>query len=207
MMAVRCEQGSDLWKAVETANDAKIRRGLSRAEEGSPAAAVLAVEQYGPLWDAVLAKCEELTPRGTPGGRTTALYHADGRGCTAIVNRVNADGSDTVWQVTAYYQSSLRVPLSVTVHGPWTDNHDTAWQARLDGERSGTLVVDHQWYSIGNGNGGGFGGRKFRFRRLDTGAIVESCDMWFAGVIPPIWRDRLPDTAVMLEGSHPSFTG
>jgi hypothetical protein len=205
MMAVRCDKDSELWQAVEAARHAD--KSWLPGAPPPPPAGVLAVEQYGLLRDAVLAKCEELTPRGTPAGRTTGLYHADGDGCTAIVNRPNEDGTDTVWQVTAYYHSSCRVPLSVQVHGHWTDNHDQSWQARLDGDRSGSLVVDHRWYTIGKGNGGGFGGRLFRFRLLDTWQEIESRDMGFCGVIPPAWRDRLPDTAVMLEGFHPTFTG
>lgn len=41
----------------------------------------------------------------------------------------------------------------------------------------------------------GFGGRKFKIRRIDTGEIIETQNLWYQGVIPPYFRDRMPDNA------------
>jgi hypothetical protein len=203
-MAVRCEKDGELWKVVEKAKD----EGVGAGRDQLPAAGILAVAQYGPLQDAVWAKCRELAPPNVGSCITSGMYHADGRGCSAIVQRFNRDGTGTVWQVTAYDRTTWRADgISVTVHGPWQDNDDAEWERRLAGDRSRVLIVRHCWFTIGRGGKSrdcsGFGGAKFRFRMLDGGKEIESRDMWFGGVIPPAWRERIPDTAEMLEGFFP----
>ena len=53
-------------------------------------------------------------------------------------------------------------------------------------------------YMIGAEDAGryarGFGGARFHFQRLD-GTEVISTNVWFQGVIPERFRDRLPDNA------------
>ncbi len=44
----------------------------------------------------------------------------------------------------------------------------------------------------------GFGGAKFKFRRLDTNEVIVSTNVWCQGDIPPRFRDRLPDNAEQL---------
>ena len=49
----------------------------------------------------------------------------------------------------------------------------------------------------------GFGGRRHLFRRLSDGDILETDDLWYQGPIPPMFRDRLPDTHERIEtASH-----
>jgi len=62
------------------------------------------------------------------------------------------------------------------------------------------MIVNGYFYTASEDTGGyfrGHGGRKFTFERLDTGEIVESTNVWSGGRIPKIWRDRLPDNAVI----------
>jgi hypothetical protein len=201
MRAVSCKVGDELWQTVETA--ANVQRGSFLDPPEHPAG-VLAVANMEPLWQAVLTKCNELLPKNMGTSRSTGMYHADGRACSAIATCFNHDGTATVWHVEAYDTSARgRLDITVTVHGPWTDNSDAEWERRLKEDMSRVLIVDHCWYTIGKGGTGGFGGHRFRFRRLDGGPEVVSNDMWFGGVIPPAWRERIPDTAEMLEGFHP----
>jgi hypothetical protein len=105
----------------------------------------------------------------------------------------------------------------------WSDN-DKFQQERLDAVTANPtkhLIVNHQFYTIGEekrdlqGNllpGGGFGGRMVRFKRVKwvggepgepgayrvEGEVEETRNLWFGGVIPPAWRDSLPDNAKFL---------
>jgi hypothetical protein len=44
----------------------------------------------------------------------------------------------------------------------------------------------------------GFGGRHWKFRLLSSGQIVDTENLWFHGVIPTDYRDRLVDNAEQL---------
>lgn len=119
----------------------------------------------------------------------------------------------------------------LTEEKAWSDNDDF-WQPRLEMyDPAVHLIIDHQWYKVGKEErdregrlkpGGGFAGRLFRYRMLDTGGvqrpgpsgpggkllpgpIKESRNLWFGGVIPPSWRDRLPDNAVFVGFDDPVF--
>jgi hypothetical protein len=110
--------------------------------------------------------------------------------------------------VQAYDYTGQRVrqgDIVVQVHGPWADNHDAEWERRLQkDDMSKVVIAGHCWFTIGPGGCGGFGGHQFRFRGLGPFDLdVESRDMWFGGVIPPAWRERIPDTHEMLEGFYP----
>jgi hypothetical protein len=63
-------------------------------------------------------------------------------------------------------------------------------------------VVAGTHYEIGPVSGGdsrfsGFGGREFNIRFLD-GREVRSSNLWCQGVIPKVWRERIPDNAEFL---------
>jgi hypothetical protein len=205
-MPVRCEEGGSLWQLVEAAKDDQP----AASDEAPPAAGILAVAQYGPLYDAVWAKCQELVPGNTGSSIQSGLYRADGRGCSGIVERFNNDGTGTVWHVGAYAHIDGRRPrISVQVHGPWTDNSDDLWEkniADLAKGRDNVVIENHCWFTVGDeGASGmrGFGGHRFEFRPLDGGLLLVSTNMWFGGAIPPVFRDRIPDTHKMLKGFYP----
>jgi len=201
---------SEIWRAVQQAREdtAGDRTAAIVGGRPLPPAGIITVAEAEKLWQAVLATCEQLVPGQSGCMRTAGAYGADGRSCSAFLSRSNEDGTSTSWFVIAHHSPQNRPAArwSVQVHGPATDSHDAEWQRRLDGDRSRSLVCDHRWYTIGPGSSGGFGGARFRFRDLATGQVTESCDMWHGGVIPPAWRERIPDTHEMLEGFHPGFT-
>ena len=41
----------------------------------------------------------------------------------------------------------------------------------------------------------GHGGRLFRIRRLGSSEVIETRNLWYQGVIPPKWREQMPDDA------------
>src|ERR1700740_3497419 len=101
MMPVYTEEGSELWRAVEAAKDAQVGKWALN-QDGKPAGAVLLVPHCDSLWKAVLAKCEELVPRGAGSSRSVGMYGADGQSCSAVLERFNCNGTGTVWHVQAY---------------------------------------------------------------------------------------------------------
>jgi hypothetical protein len=209
-MIVRCDEGSDLWKAVQAAKDAEPR---SHGGGTGLSAGVLAVAQARALEEAVQAECDKLVPMdGTVAGSVTlGLFRADGRGCSAIVHRWHPNGSASVWHVQAYAQPGLPASqcISVRVSGPWTDNDDARWEkhiAELAKGREGVVIENHCWFSVGDEAAKGmrgFGGYRFEFQPLDGGPVLVSTNMWFGGAIPPAFRDRIPDTHKMLKGFYP----
>ena len=208
-MKLRCTTGSEAWRTIAGAAETQ-RAAAWQYEPGAdqPPALILGVARAEALWAEVLAKCDELVPSGDSRGssRSRAAYEEDGKGCIATLTRHNHDGTATVWSVQAHEVPGRSV--TVSVHGPWTDSHDAEWERRARSDRSRVVIAGHCWFSLA-GSGPprgmrGFGGRKFRFTSVGRpGEEVTHDDVWFGGVIPPAWRDRLPDTHVMAEGMYP----
>jgi hypothetical protein len=213
-MTIQTTADSDVWRYVQEAGEASAGARIAAIVSGRPLppASIICVEHAGLLWQAILAQCEKLVPGGRASMRTAGAYGTDGKSCSAFMSRSNEDGSSTAWFIQAYYDPARRreYRLSITVTGPVTDNHDREWERRI-ADSAPHVVCDHGWYTFGSGSSGrlsgGFGGRLFRWRDLATGAVTESRDMWFGGVVPPAWRERIPDTHEMLAGSPPAFTG
>ena len=206
-MEIRCTKGDVTWQAFEAFKEGQAGKFLFDREP-LPPGIILGIENGERMWQAVLARCEELAPMGGPDGssRSTAMFHGDGRGCSAVVKLYHRNGTNSVWHVEAHDMSGMRGPdVKVTVHGPWLDNQDAEWERRMaKDDKSKVVIAGHCWFTIGPGGSGGFGGHEFRFKALDgSGDEVVSRDMWFGGVIPPAWRGRIPDTHEMLEGFYP----
>jgi hypothetical protein len=66
------------------------------------------------------------------------------------------------------------------------------------------LIIAHRIYSIGKGGKErgmrGMGGRVFQIEYF-TGERFETNDLWGGALIPPRWRDRMPNTARFLGGA------
>lgn len=79
------------------------------------------------------------------------------------------------------------------------------WRDQM--KRSGGLVIEGQHYRALPASGGsqGFGGREFSIRKLDTGEVIQTRNLWHQGIIPPHFRDRLPDNAEFVETPKPMF--
>jgi hypothetical protein len=209
-MNIRTTADSDVWRYVQEAGEASFRARIASvvSDQPLPPASIISVEHAGLLWQAILAQCEKLVPGGRASMRTVGAYGTDGQSCSAFMSRSNEDGSSTAWFIQAYYDPARRreYRLSITVTGPMTDNHDREWERRI-ADSAPHVVCDHGWYAFGPGSSGGFGGQLFRWKDLVTGKMTESRDMWFGGIVPPAWRERIPDTHKMLAGFPPAFTG
>lgn len=222
-MAYRCTTDDPAWKAVDAAREERSAQPISFSE-AMPPAAIIQVEFAEELYSAILAECGRLVPGSLGGSRTAPAYSNDGQHCSVILSWENADGTATVFHVQAFARTGPRQVwqspgkmgrIQVQVHGPWVDNRDDHWsRLLLTATPDDHVVADHKWYSFGNTartaaprSMKGFGGQVFTFRMLDGSAVRTSDDMWFAGTIPPAWRDRIPDTAVMIEGAPPRFMG
>jgi hypothetical protein len=211
-MMLRVDTDDPAWLAAAAARDEPGRYRSVLDDRPAPPAAIITSEHAEELWRAVLDACAKLVPGSFPGhhggSSTSSAYGSDGDSCSILLSREYSDGHSDVWFVEARW-NRIQHPsraLSVTVRGPFTDSHDQHWQRLLDKAEPGDHVVcGHGWYSFGSP--GGFGGQLFRWRDLATGAERSHRGMWYAGTIPPAWRERIPDTHEMLEGFAPTFTG
>lgn len=83
------------------------------------------------------------------------------------------------------------------------DNHlcfsCALWELRAQKENH--LVIDGVRYSLGPGNSGGMGGRKFTIEYFD-GKVIETRDLWCQGEVPEYFKDRIPDTARFSDGAY-----
>ena len=155
-------------------------------------------ERFDDLWQAVLARCEELKPEGSAGSsRSASLIESDGRGVAAICSFDLDDGTSVVHQITA--RAVTRGRVIEVQHTTWLDSHDQFWADQM-ADREGAVVIDHCHYRIkpdiprGDGGFAGYGGRLHRIR-LASGDVIETRNLWYQGIVPPPWRERLPDDA------------
>lgn len=206
MGGYRCTTDSDAWKAVEAATETDRRCGGFVMDDSKPAV-IITSERYEEMWHAILAKCEELQrqPGLKPSMRSTGSTSGDGRHMSAICKLDHGDGTDFVYHVEAHVLPH-QAAIKVSVDGPWLDSHDGFWTEQA-ADRRGAVVIGHTHYRIrpdntpGKSEYAGYGGRMHRIRWLATGETFETRNLWYQGVIPPSWRDRLPDDAEFVKGS------
>lgn len=67
-------------------------------------------------------------------------------------------------------------------------------------EKDKHVIIGGKSYSVGAEDSKfpfrGHGGRKFRFKMIETGEVVTTTNLWYQGEIPESHKDKLPDTAV-----------
>lgn len=118
-----------------------------------------------------------------------------------------ADGSDRVDIITARMPSghSRMQEPSIEVRTSFSNN-DEFWAPRADAyaKEEGShriAVIEGQWLTIGGvkypARGDGFGGGHFRIK-FNDGTVVDTRDLWSGGVIPPAWREKIPNNAEFL---------
>jgi hypothetical protein len=159
-------------------------------------------EQRDELWRSCLAKVREIggteDAAGNGGGsRSQAFYSIDGRFCRTELDRKQQDGTTAVYQVEAYLDFGDQV--AVKVHRSWHSSEDY-WEMQLAEEPERRVVVDGVHYRLGEeafgrGSSRGHGGRRFDIRFRD-GREVATTNLWRQGVVPPKFREQLPDNAV-----------
>lgn len=62
-----------------------------------------------------------------------------------------------------------------------------------------TFVAGGRAYTIGRDGGGGFGGCGYTVTFPD-GDVRKGNSLWHRGEVPAHWRERLPDTATLVQG-------
>lgn len=200
-MNINCSTDDEVWQTVAAELEKHRFDGLTDFLGGTPPppAAIITSDRYQELWQAVLAKCEDLK-RQVPHrdtGRTAGAVDHDGRGMSAVLQLCQDDGTDFRYLIHAYTNSLTRDGIAVSVNGPWVDNHDSFWAVQLS-DRDGAVVINHEHYRIAPDTTRGFvgfGGQLFRIRRFGSDEVIETRNLRHQGIIPPSWRDRLPDDA------------
>jgi hypothetical protein len=153
------------------------------------------------LWQAVLAKVDEVAKHG---GRSQAFYGGDGYTCMAIATKSQDDGTEIVYEITAR-DNRDRLGITVSVaesvrvhHGFWKPiaDHPDRSERVVIGDRCYTVRPD----SSSPGRGDGFSGRRHVIEWLDesgepTGETTVTRNLWYRGVIPQQYRDRLAPNA------------
>lgn len=168
-------------------------------------------EEHRPLWTALLEDVERrqrLTPREVPSSRGIAMIHGGNPPAVSVVLELamrdelgRTTGEGAVYLLTARYQRDGSVTIG---SDRFVNSHESYWTMQLENE-AGRIVVDGIHYRAGIRRAEtppsmrGFGGRRQVFRRLSDGDILETDDLWYQGPIPPMFRDRLPDTHERVE--------
>lgn len=123
----------------------------------------------------------------------------DGASASCTYGLWNEDGTTTEYAITATWHARV---IAVDVQRT-EDSFDAVWgpagSFNMDGP-DWLVVIDHTVYKIapehGRSSSGfrGFCGRRFDIEFLD-GRTVTTTNLWKAGIVPPKWRERWPDTA------------
>ncbi len=201
-MNIRCSTSDEVWQTVTAALEKqRWGGGFSLADDAGKPAAIITSERHHDLWQAVMARCDELKQQHKPNhghSQSSALADWDGRGVSGILGVGQGDGTDLVYRIHAR-TTGRPESISVGHDGPWLDSHDAFWAQQL-ADRSTAVVINHEHYRVRPdsgrpGPGDGFDGQMFRIRWLADGSVTETRNLWHQGIIPPSWRDRLPDNA------------
>lgn len=198
-IVIHCTPDDGIWQALAAENMNRLGESLFSAEP-SPSV-IIASERYGDMWQAILAKCEELQhqPGGRPAMRTAGYLGTQGRSMSCVCHVGHDDGTESVYHIEAHAVTG-RPDIQVSVGGPYLDSHDSFWTEQLS-DRAGAVVIGRTHYRIlpdradRDRDLAGYGGALFRIRWLATGEVTETRNLWYQGVIPPKWRERMPDTA------------
>ncbi|OKI19290.1 hypothetical protein [Streptomyces sp. CB03911] len=144
------------------------------------------------LWEAVLAFGKALPNPGNH-SRTAGTYVAedDSSSYSATFDMGQPDGTGHVYELTV----SVRERVD-TRDDFWSGHskYPRVYKLPADVEESRRVVVDGEHYTLGPGNSGGYGGRRWEIEFFD-GRRQVTHDLWHQGVIPPKWRERYPNNA------------
>lgn len=166
---------------------------------------VIVSPRSGELWQAVLRAADAAnTAQLQCTTRTHSWTGPDGGTVAAIYKYELEDGSNLVHFVEAWDMGG-DTHTKVDV---WHDYADGFWRSQL-ADRSNAVVIGSNHYRIEPDGGGprhmrGHSGRLFRIRTLDSGEVIATRNLWHQGVIPPPWREQLPDTAEFIPTEQPA---
>jgi hypothetical protein len=157
-------------------------------------------------WQVVLDKCEEIKKTYLPAlhgtNRDIARVSTDGRSISTVLQIDLADGTSDVYFITAHVPWAgvgVRAKRHEVRVKRFTYDHGEYWESQITSEPDRRVVIDNVHYRLGKngsrrGPYNGFGGRRFDIEFFD-GRVVTTYDLWHQGVVPPSFRDRLPDNA------------
>ena len=163
--------------------------------------------EHARLWQAILDKVNPLTG-GRSGSRSMGYYAKSGPyiACRCIATVVGDDGATTVYDLEATRNTAWPVDhtlghIDVRVQ-TYRDDRDEFWGPLVKVADDGqSAVIGHVHYRIDKDlpagrpdHCAGFGGREHTIEFFD-GRTVTTRNLWTQGLIPPAWRDRLPDNA------------
>lgn len=142
---------------------------------------------------------------------------------SAMLQIRNPDGTVTNQVLQARFDlrpgvNQNAVPLNersieITVKAQWQSCDEDYWE-RIIVEHTDPykrVVMQHEHWVIGNRVSwrdrgmAGYGGREWTVFFYD-GITVHTNNLWHQGVIPPMFRDRLPDNCVLVSGHHEALT-
>lgn len=160
-------------------------------------------ENYERLFHVVIAEStrieQEHSTQGTWHGSMRSAVNADYGSVGVILDVGHADGTHTVHHIRASVygrNSDPRIIIKRYFH-----SNEEYWEPKINDPSllEKRVIIEGVHYTLGkNGNKpgphNGFGGRKFDIEFFD-GRRVSTYDLWYQGVIPPIFQDRLPDNA------------
>lgn len=161
------------------------------------------IENYDRLWDAVIAECnrieKEEKANKTWHGSSRSSSFTDFNSVGTILDIGQPDGTHRVYRVAAAIWGRHR-DIKVSVDR-WYHNNEWYWEPMIADEKltQRRVVINGIHYIMGRngakpGQFNGFGGRRHDIEFFD-GRKVTTYDLWYQGVIPPVFRDQLPDNA------------
>lgn len=76
------------------------------------------------------------------------------------------------------------------------------WDERSRNIKKNNIIANYTWYTLGDEDGTGpfrgFGGNQFQFLKNDD-VLITSTNVWYGGEIPPRWRDKIPNNAILIK--------
>jgi hypothetical protein len=170
-----------------------------------PTKTTIEVPELDEAWQRVLAKCDEIKATRHPTtygfSRDVAQVTTDGGAVSTVMSVGLQDGTSAVYVITAYTSKRpwMRGRTQEIRVKQYIDEHAEYWESQIANEPDRRVVIGNTHYRLGKngsrrGPYNGFGGRRFDIEFFD-GRVVTTYDLWHQGVVPPSFRDRLPDNA------------
>lgn len=163
----------------------------------------------GRLWQAILARFDEIAKQPNRGTSRSAAWYSDDGKCAARATVYQMDGTAIVYWIEAQvrgFNGQFQLgygprtgEVDVRVSESWHSN-EPYWEDLIAKDADGRgVVIEGVHYRLGQngdrpGPYNGFAGTRYDIE-FDDGRRVTTHDLWYQGPVPPKFRDRLPDNA------------
>lgn len=68
------------------------------------------------------------------------------------------------------------------------------------------VIIQHRVFTVEpnweDGTSRGSGGKEFVIRDINTKEDIVTTNLWFTGILPPAFWEKLPDTHIFIEGGE-----